>query len=126
METCFDNVTDFDLVRVDGKRYFMISPGMWLPEDGVSPIATPTFQSLELGQTPKNDFGWVLFEVESQNTPGYEKPEYSGNLCTRYNIVQIFDVQKQDDIVWYQVGPNEWIEERKVATVSPNPFPQLV
>jgi hypothetical protein len=57
METGFNYITYIDLVRVEGKRYFMISPGIWLPGDGVSPVATPKFQSLEFTQTPKNDFG---------------------------------------------------------------------
>jgi hypothetical protein len=123
METGFDYVTYIDLVRVDGKRYFMISPGIWLPGDGVSPIATPTFQSLEFSQTPKNDFGWVLFEVESKRTPGYGQSDPTGNIYVRYNIVHIFDTQELDGIIWYRIGPDEWVDERKVARVTPNPAP---
>jgi hypothetical protein len=120
METGFDYVTYIDLVRVDGKRYFMISPGIWLPGNGVSPVATPTFQSLEFTETPENDFGWVLFEVESQATPGYGHSEFTGNLYTRYNIVQIFDTQEIEGIEWYLIGPDEWVEERKIARVTPD------
>jgi hypothetical protein len=123
LETGFDFVTYIDLERVDGKRYFMIAPGVWLPGDGVSPIATPTFQSLELTRTPKNDFGWVLFTAESKKKPGFGQSDYTGQNYDRYDIVQIFDVRQVSGFEWYQIGPDEWVEGPKVARVTPNTVP---
>ena len=120
METGFDYVTYIDLVRVDGKRHFMVSPGIWLAGDGVSPVATPSFQSLEFTDTPKNDFGWVLFEVDSKASPGYGQSDFTGKHYNRYDILQVFDSREVDGIEWYLVGPDEWIEHRKVGRVTPD------
>lgn len=118
LETGFDYITYIDLARVDGKRYFMIDPGVWLPGDGVSPVATPTFQGLEFTSTPRNDFGWVLVELETKQTPEYTQVDPTGNVYYRYDIVQIRGSQKIDGIEWMQIGESEWIEATKVARVS--------
>jgi hypothetical protein len=120
LETGFDFVTYIDLERVDGKRYFMIAPGIWMAGDGVSPISTPTFQSLELITTPRNDFGWVLFNAEGKGTPGYGQFDYTGQYFNRYDVVQIFNVRQVSGIEWYQIGLDEWVEGPKVARVTPN------
>jgi hypothetical protein len=123
IETGFDYVTYIDVARVEGNRYFMISPGIWLPGNGVSPVATPTFQSLEFTSTPKNDFGWVLFELESQATPGYGSSDSTGKQYYRYNILQIYDSREIEGYEWYLIGPDEWVEGHKVARVTPKPTP---
>jgi lipoprotein-anchoring transpeptidase ErfK/SrfK len=123
LETGFDYVTYISLERVNGKRYFMIAPGVWLPGDGVSPVATPTFQSLELTRTPRNDFGWVMFELESKKMPGYEQSETTGQYYARYDVVQIFNVRQVGGVEWYQIGLDEWVEGTQVARVTPNPTP---
>jgi hypothetical protein len=120
LETGFDFVTYIDLVRVDGKRYFMIDPGVWLPGVGVTPVATPTFQSLEFTHTPKNDFGWVLFDATSKKTPGFGEADYGPNYYYRYDIVQIFDIRAANGIEWYLIGTDEWVPGPKVARVRPN------
>lgn len=123
LETGFDYVTYIDVAQVDGKRYFMIDPGIWLPGDGVSPVATPTFQGMEFISTPNNDFGWVLVELETKQTPGYTQVDPSGKVYYRYDIVPILGSQEGNGIEWVQIGESEWIEATKVARVSPNPVP---
>jgi lipoprotein-anchoring transpeptidase ErfK/SrfK len=61
--------------------------------------------------------------VESKSTPGYGQSDYTGKVYTRYNILQVYDTQEMDGIEWYLVSPDEWIEERKIARVTPNPSP---
>ncbi len=123
LETGFDYVTYIDYAEVDGKSYYMIAPGIWMQRNGLSPIATPTFQSLEFWAAPKNDFGWVLFTVESKVTPGLQNDDYSGQVYDRYQILQIYDVKEASGLAWYLVGPGEWIESRQIALVTPNTTP---
>jgi lipoprotein-anchoring transpeptidase ErfK/SrfK len=123
LETGFDYVTYIDYAEVDGKEYFMIAPGIWMQGTGMSPIATPSFQSLEFWETPGNDFGWVLFTIESKRTPGLTQEDYTGLVYNRYEILQIFDVQQASGMEWYLIGPDEWIEGRQIARVTPNPTP---
>lgn len=123
LETGFDFVTYIDYAVVDGKRYYMIAPGIWLPGKGVSRIATPTFQSLEFWRTPRNDFGWVLFTIESKRTPGFQDQDYTGHTFNRYDVVQIYNVRQVRDQEWYLIGPDEWLEGRRVGRVTPNLIP---
>ena len=123
LETGFDYVTYIDYAEVDGVRYYMIAPGIWMQKTGLSPIAPPTFQSLEFWETPQNDFGWVLFSVESKKTPGLGEENYTGQFYNRYDILQIYDVQEASGMEWYQIRPDEWIEGRQIARVTPTTAP---
>ncbi len=123
LETGFDYVTYIDYAEVDGKSYYMIAPGIWMQRNGLSPIATPTFQSLEFWATPQNDFGWVLFTVESKGSPGLEQQDGTGQFYNRYEVVQIYDVKEASGLEWYLVAPGEWVESRQIARVTPNTMP---
>jgi lipoprotein-anchoring transpeptidase ErfK/SrfK len=56
-------------------------------------------------------------------TPGYKQSDVTGKLYSRYNIVQIFETKEINGILWYLIGPDEWVDERKVARVTPNQSP---
>lgn len=123
LETGFDFVTYIDYAEVDGKGYYMIAPGIWMQRTGLSPIATPTFQSLEFSATPQHDFGWVIFNVESKSTPGLAEEDYTGQFYNRYEVLQIYEVKEASGLEWYLVGPDEWIEGRQIARVTPSTTP---
>ncbi|MGD2158896.1 MAG: L,D-transpeptidase [Anaerolineales bacterium] len=123
LETGFNYVTYIDAAEVDGKRYYMIAPGVWMQGFGFSRVATPNFQGLEFSETPSNDFGWVLFTNESKFTPGYQVQDFTGREYYRYDIVQIYAVETVGDQNWYRIGPEEWLESRQVARVAPKPVP---
>lgn len=123
LETGFDFVTYIDYAEVDGKYYYMIAPGIWMQSTGLSRVAAPTFQSLEFWGTPQNDFGWVLFTVESKRTPGLQAQDYTGQFYNRYEIVQVYDVREASGLEWYLIGPDEWVDGRQVARVTPNTTP---
>ncbi len=123
LETGFSYVTYIDYALVEGERYYMIAPGIWMQARGLTAVATPTFQGLEFYNTPATDFGWVLFTNESQAAPGLQVQDYTGVVYRRYDVVQIYEVQEAKGTEWYRIGPEEWIASRQVARVTPNPTP---
>jgi hypothetical protein len=84
------------------------------------------YQGLTFQATPKRAFGWILpinAGTRTKQTPGYEKADYNTHELIEYQVVQIYSTQAIDGTDWYLVGPDEWIEQRFIGKVTPNPSP---
>jgi hypothetical protein len=114
---------------VDGARYYKIAGGQWMTSRDISRLgAVPMFQGLTFSETPRHTFGWVLGilssgAVETKRTPGYEIKDYTGHILKHHELVQVYAVQQVGDVEWYMVGPDEWLHQRLVARIVPNPTP---
>jgi hypothetical protein len=124
LEAGFDYVTYLDRAEVSGGIYYMIDHGIWMRGGDMSRIsAMPSFQGRLFSATPTQDFGWALFETQSQRTPGAEGRNAPVRTYYRYNMVLVYKIVQVDDQDWYLIGPDEWIEGRLVDRVTPNPSP---
>jgi hypothetical protein len=124
IETGFDFVTYIDAAESEGERFYMIDQGIWMRGRDLSRLgSTGSFQGLVFSQTPKVQFGWVRNEVQAKRTPGYWPEDYSGEVYYNYDVVQVYDVKRVEDMDWYLVGPELWVEGRQVGRVIPNPKP---
>lgn len=124
LEAGFDFITYLDRADVNGAIYYMIDPGVWMRGGDMSRIsAMPRFQGRLFASTPTQEFGWVLFETQSQKVPGTIGRNAPVRTYYRYNRVLVYQVAQADDQEWYLIGPDEWIEGRLVARVTPNPVP---
>jgi hypothetical protein len=115
--------------RVDtGKGiYYLLQNGSWIPGKGARVGEYSTFQGLQFKYTPRNSFAWPLpFYIDSipvRSAPGYNAPLTNRYLYPYVNIVQVYDTQNTDGVDWNLIGPNEWVEARIFAMVTPNPTP---
>ena len=114
----------FDDSRMyNNKRYYMIEPGAWMRPDEVNAsVAVPDHVGLELIGTPKNHFGFTLYPLESQLSPGISG-EASGKSYERFGVVQVYDWQEAEGEMWLMIGPDEWLNGAEVAVVYPTAQP---
>jgi lipoprotein-anchoring transpeptidase ErfK/SrfK len=106
---------------IDGKSVYMIDPGVYMPGgDSCSRIKMPTFHGLAFSRTPTRPFGWIVATAETYRKPGVAQAK-TGDTLYRFTVVQIYDAQTVDNRVWYEVGPDEWIEQTSIAKVDPDP-----
>ncbi len=109
-----------DRVEQNGKVAYMITPGVYIRGDGVSRISIPSFRGVTLTDTPAQPFGWVLSNVETRAGPGSDQAK-TGRWKYRYDMVWVHDVEKVGGLDWYKVGPQDWIEQRLLGIVFPDP-----
>ncbi len=102
-------------------HYFLTKNGYWIPGNGER-ISVLVFQGLLFRETPRNAFGWTFEQIPVKNGPGYGAAD-TGKILDPFTIVQVFYTATADGAVWNMVGPDEWVEGRKVAVVAPNPLP---
>lgn len=117
----FVYISYIDRVESDGV-YYMLQNGGWIPGKGARVGEISGFQGLTFHATPRNSFGWPFEQIPVKSGPGYSAPE-TGVWLNPYSIIQIYDTQIVDNVDWNLIGPNQWIEARKVAQVIINTSP---
>jgi len=119
----FVYVSYVELVELDGRAYYHLRSGDWVRPDFTARVAMHMpFQGLLFSSTPATSFGWVLGEVPSYTQPGYGTPT-TGVTYHRYDVVQIYTIQQEDDNTWLMIGQDEWLDYRHVARVDPRATP---
>lgn len=89
--------------------------------DSASPVSPSAFHGLAFSRTPDRPFGWIISGGTcSERTPGGTQ-DFTGRCYMKYEVVQVYDVQHVGDWDWYLIGPDEWVEQRMVAKVDPDP-----
>jgi hypothetical protein len=108
-----------DRIERDNKVIYMIAPGVYIEGGNASRISIPSFRGLAFYRTPYRAFAWVLMGTETSRAPGSDQPK-ADHWLNRYDLVWIYDVERVGDYDWYQVGQDEWIEQRLVAVAEPD------
>jgi hypothetical protein len=99
------------------------TPEGYVRGDAATEAYLPPFHGLAFRRTPVRPFGWIISGGTcSERTPG-PPLDYTNRCYTKYEIVQIYDIERVGDWDWYQIGPQEWVEQRSVAKVDPDLTP---
>jgi hypothetical protein len=123
----FVYVSYVDRVDTGHGIYYMLPAGGWIPGKGARVGEYSAFQGLEFRSTPNNSFAWPLpFYTDSvpvRSAPGYNAPLTDKILYPYVDIVQVYDTQNADSVDWNLIGPNQWVEARILAEVTPSTTP---
>lgn len=112
----------YDMSQRGGSTVFS-TPGGYVSGDGLSRVTPSDFHGLTFTRTPARPFGWINSGGTcTQRTPGGVE-DYTGHCFTKFSPVQIYDKQHVDDWDWYLVAPDEWVEQRFLSLVEPDPIP---
>lgn len=113
----------YDRVEETGHGvYFLLPSGEWMPGAGTR-VSVPVFQGVEFYATPRNAFGWVLDESKIRSQPVYGDETLVTGSLPRYSLVQVYTSMTIENVEWLLIGPNAWLEGRKVGVVWPNTTP---
>lgn len=114
----FVYVSYIDRVEQNGVYYLMPNGG-WIPGKGARVGEISSFQGLVFTSTPKNSFGWAFELLPVMKSPGYNAAQ-TGRQVMPFEVVTIYNTQIMDNEEWYMIGPDQWLEGRKVARVIVN------
>lgn len=123
----FVYVSYVDRVDTGHGIYYMLENGGWIPGKGARVGEYSAFQGLQFSSTPHIPFAWPLpFYTDSvpvRSAPGYNAPQTDKILYPYIDIVQVYDTKNADGVDWNMIGPNQWVEARILALVTPNTTP---
>jgi lipoprotein-anchoring transpeptidase ErfK/SrfK len=109
-------------VYQDGQAWYLINANEYVRADQLAIYRPSAFQGQVLPTQPDRPFGWMVYSVQASATPG-AAPVKGAPLLTRYTPVTVFEEQKVGDWLWYRVGEDQWVEQRKVGLVTPSARP---
>ncbi len=99
-------------------------PSGYLSGGEVSRVELPRSPGLEFSRTPDRPFGWIVAGGTCTSSRPGGPPDYSRGRCfTLHSVVQIYGSERADELDWYMVGQDQWIEQRLLAIVDPDPTP---
>ena len=110
-----------------GGVYYMLQNGGWIPGKGSRIGEYSRFQGLQFRKTPPTAFAWPL-PFYTDSIPVYRAPSYGAPLVDRViypyaEIVQVYATQNAEGVDWNLIGPDQWVEARIFATVTPKTTP---
>jgi len=105
-----------------GGVYYLMQNGGWIPGKGARVSEISNFQGLEFSATPRNSFGWAFEQLPIMTAPGYNAGK-TGKEIRPFETVTIYNTQIVENEEWDMIGPNQWLEGRKVARVIINTTP---
>ncbi|MCJ7431990.1 MAG: L,D-transpeptidase [Anaerolineales bacterium] len=114
----FVYITYVDQANVNGV-YYLLQSGGWIPGKGERVGEISAFQGLVFSATLRNSFGWAFEQIPVVSAPGYGAPATRQQIYP-FQTVYVYTVQIADNTDWYLIGPDQWVEGRKVARVIPN------
>lgn len=124
MEAGFNFFTTIQ--TVDG--WTQIGLNRWVRAEAVRNVnhVVSNFTGVFLPEEPlEYPITWMLINEYASSYPGGPALE-TNRLLTRYTLMHIYDTVEVDGWRWYQVGPDEWIEQRGVAKYEPVERPEDV
>lgn len=118
----FVYISYIDRIEQNGV-YYLMQNGGWIPGKGARVSEISNFQGLVFHATPRNSFGWAFEQIPVLNSPGYNAGN-TGRQIYPFQTMNIYTTQTVDNEEWYLIGPDQWVEGRKVARVIINASPQ--
>lgn len=103
-------------------HFFLSQNGYWLRGDGNRVGVISDFQGLLFRETPRNAFGWTFEQIPVMAAPGYRSAE-TGQILQPWTVVQVYRTEMANEVEWNMIGPDQWVEGRKVALVTPSTAP---
>lgn len=104
-----------------------IQGGGWMQESDLRYVEASRFRGVQVLDALQQPFGWVMFTLYPANRPGGQQDPDTGRLLRKYERFNVFaQVEDEDGIVWYMIGPNQWLEQRWVAVAKPVERPEGV
>jgi hypothetical protein len=119
-------ITYINFAETDNGRFFQRRAGGWVRVSSRTSVPRNFQGGLVFQNPPLNQFGWIMpfqADLQSKRSPGYLTNDYTGRSFAQYEPVQIYAVREVGDTEWYMIGPDEWLDRRRVARVVPNPVP---
>jgi hypothetical protein len=105
--------------------FIQINYGQWVPSENITWADVSEFSGVELQSQPERPFAWMLAEARPSRYPGGPQDE-TQDVIARYTRMNIYGVEYVDGWEWYLVGPNQWVQQIRVAKVSPIQRPEGV
>jgi hypothetical protein len=90
----------------------------WVQNENLKEVLPSTYAGVTLPAKLPYPIAWILVNVVPSVTPGGDAPDNALPIL-RYSVVNIYSTTHIGDWDWYQIGVDQWVEQRKIARMLP-------
>ncbi len=119
------SLADARPIVVGDQTWYQINRGEYVNAADIRIIRPSSFHGLTFNATPDKPFGWMVYAVRPSAKAG-EAPTSDTKLINRYTPITVLEETKVDDLTWYRIGDNQWVDQKKVSLVFPSARPEGV
>lgn len=107
--------------------WVQIQGGGWMHTTDVRYVPPSYFRGVNITDGLRQPFGWVMFPLYPASQVGGQQDVNNGRFMGKYDRFNVFaSVEDDEGIVWYMIGPDQWVEQRWVAVAKPTERPEGV
>ena len=107
------------------QEWYRINPGEFVSASNLKLFEPSTFHGVSISMSRQAPFAWLILNTDISSAPG-AAAEFDAPSRPRYSIVRITGFRRYGRWGWYRIGPDEWVEQRRLAVVKPVPRPAVV
>lgn len=118
---------NFVIVTEDGSvpDWVQIQGGGWMHKSDLRYVPPSYFRGVTITDGLRQPFGWVMFPLFPATHVGGQQDVNTGRFMNKYDRFNVFaSVNDENDITWYLIGPDQWVEQRWVAIAKPVERPE--
>ena len=119
------SLADAKPVVVGDQKWYQINKGEYVKAADIRIIKPSTFQGITFTTAPDKPFGWLVYAARTSAKAG-EPAAKDGQLLQRYDPIAVIEEVQVGDLIWYRIGENQWVDQKKVALVFPTTRPEGV
>lgn len=107
--------------------WYGIQGGGWMQATDLRYVPASEHRGVQILDGLQQPFGWVMFDLFPASEPGGQQDINTGRLLLKYDRFNVFAyVYDENGIIWYMIGPNQWLEQRWVAIAKRTEIPEGV
>lgn len=104
-----------------------IQGGGWMAETDIAYYEPSYHRGVQMLDGLEHPFGWVMFALFAAAFPGGQQELETERFLDKYDRFNVYG-QVADDtgVIWYLIGPDQWVEQRWVAVAKSTERPEGV
>ncbi len=112
-----------DVIKAGNLEWYCINPNEYVETRHLKKFYASDFHGIDLRQHPLDGrYGWIVFDAYTSKKPGKEE-FFDGKLLKKHTLVHILETIRINGWDWHKLGPDEWVEQRRVALIKKTPRP---
>jgi lipoprotein-anchoring transpeptidase ErfK/SrfK len=112
-------------IMLGDQKWYQINKGEYVKATDIVIVRPSAFEGLTFPATPDKPFGWLVYSVKPSAKAG-EAAAKDAKIINRYTPITSFEETTIDDVTWYRIGADQWVDQKKVALIFPAARPEGV
>jgi len=112
------SLADARPVTVGDQAWYQINPGEYVNAANLQLIKPTSFHGITLTGTPDQPFGWLVYAAQPAAEAGGVAAKGTP-LLPRYTPITAFEEKQVGDLIWYRIGDQQWVDQKKVGLIFP-------